>query len=384
MSVHAARPHQSVCIVAPIHRWDDVRVFQKQAVSLAGAGYDVTLICQAPHDMQRMGVSVRRAWALKGPRLLRALCLPCVLLQALLCRASLYHLHNPGCLPIALTLYLLGRKTVYDTHEDFSVRILARAWIPKRLRRPLAWLVACLEPLVAARLDGAIATQPTVVSRLGNKCVLIGNPPRVNAELFDRVRALSHAIPESSCRLRLIYLGVIARARGLFEMVEALNIANRTHPGIRLWLLGTENDNKTDIDVAQHHPGWEFVDFVGRLPQEEAFAYLSKADIGLVVIHDVSDHRRSDPNKLYEYMAFGKPFIASDFPEWRRRLQDYEAGWFVPPQDVESLVEALKAAAVSGEELAARGREGRRFVESYNWEREAQKLFTLYRGVLSE
>ncbi|WP_182038464.1 hypothetical protein [Vibrio alginolyticus] len=42
---------KKVCILAPIHIWDDVRVFKKQAVSLSCSGYDVTLIARMDQEL---------------------------------------------------------------------------------------------------------------------------------------------------------------------------------------------------------------------------------------------------------------------------------------------------------------------------------------------
>jgi glycosyltransferase involved in cell wall biosynthesis len=80
----------------------------------------------------------------------------------------------------------------------------------------------------------------------------------------------------------------------------------------------------------------------------------------------------SSPLKLFEYIAAGKPIVASDVPVIREMLTDRVSALLVPPGDLDAWVEAvweLGADAGLRERLAARAREevGRRFT----WERRA-------------
>jgi glycosyltransferase involved in cell wall biosynthesis len=113
---------------------------------------------------------------------------------------------------------------------------------------------------------------------------------------------LAKVIKSDFSGLRAVYVGSFTPERGLFEMVQALEIANAA-VSVRLWLIGL--GSTADIRAAAKLPGWQYVDYVPPQPQEQAFAYVSRADVGLVVFRDVGDHATIDTNKLYEYMAFG-------------------------------------------------------------------------------
>jgi len=366
---------RSVCVVAPVHVWDDVRVYQKEARTLADAGYQVSLIARTPSPQTINGVRIIPCIGSSRYRLLRFLLLPAVAVQALLQNAEIYHLHNPDTLPIVVLLRMFGKKVVYDTHEDFSRRILVKDWIPKPLRRPLAYLVGKSESLVSTIATASIATQSDVVERLNNNALLLGNPPRVNEELYARVRMLAQEIDRQECRVRAIYIGHICRSRGLYEMVDALAIANKT-THVRLWLIGPAD--KDDLDSASSRPGWTYVDYMPSMAQELAFAYVERADVGLVVIRNVGGYASIDPNKLYEYMMFGKPFVASAFDAWKDKLANIDAGWFVEPGSAEEIASVLLEISESGENAALKGASGKDFTRSYNWETESEKLLELY------
>jgi len=367
-----------VCVVAPVHVWDDVRVFQKESCTLARAGYQVSLIARIPSPKTINGVKIIPCIGSSKGRLLRFLLLPIVGIQALLQNAEIYHLHNPDTLPFVILLRIFGKKVIYDTHEDFSKRILIRNWIPKLLRSPLAFLVSKSETLVSAIATASIATQQDVVERLNNNALLLGNPPRVNEELYARVSKHAQEIDGQECRVRSVYIGRINQSRGLYEMVDALEIVNNT-THVRLWLIGPAD--KDDLDSASRRPGWKYVDYIPSIAQELAFAHVERADVGLVVIRDVGGQAAIDPNKLYEYMMFGKPFIASAFDEWTGKLADIDAGWFVKPGSADEIAHILLEIAANGDTAMAKGAQGKEFVRRYNWETESQKLLELYREI---
>ncbi len=364
-----------VCIVAPVHIWDDVRVFHKEAVSLAQIGYNVTLIAKIDGRKKKKDVSIIPVITSERSRILRFCLLPVVFFQALAQGAEVYHLHNPDTLPIGFLLKIFGKSVIYDTHEDFSRQVLMKDWLPKVFRKPIAKFVGHMERLAARIFDGTIATQETVLNRLGTTAKLIQNPPRTNPDLLKQVEDLKQEIEDPFPGFRLVYIGTIANSRGLDTMVEAMELLNRDFEA-RLWLIGKANEK--ELGEAQKNEGWQYVDYIPHLPQEKAFAHVALSDLGLIVIDDVGDHKQTDPNKIYEYMTFGVPFIASDFELWTQKLNDVDAGWFVQPEDPALLAEQVGHALSNNVIRKQFGKNARKFIDAYNWEKESAKLLNLY------
>jgi glycosyltransferase involved in cell wall biosynthesis len=368
-----------VCIVAPVHDWDDVRVFKKQAISISALGHAVTLIANKPSNIQEyvQGIKIVHSLNVSNFRILRFLLLPLVAYQAIMQNADVYHLHNPDSIPIAIILKLLGKCVIYDTHEDFSKRILARDWIPSYLRPMLAKLVSRSESVIGSLVNISIGTQESVVSRLGAKAVLIGNAPRVSEDLISKVEAIE--IEESSIKCtRLIYVGSISENRGIFNMIDVLNIVNNSKP-CRLWLIGPIS-NKL-LEIVTKKSGWKYVDYHPKMDQETAFSYINNSDIGLIYIKDVGDHKNSDPNKIYEYMTFGVPFIASKFDSWVDKLGCLEAGWFIENDNLQLFAKTIVNCSENRSELQRRGQNGRHYVSKYNWNQEVKKLHDIYNNL---
>lgn len=368
-----------VCIVAPVHDSDDVRVFHKEAVSLAKHGYNVHLLTRAAHISTKHTVNIHPVITVDRSRLLRFLCLPLVAFQALRLRADIYHLHNPDTLPIALILKICGKKIIYDTHEDFSQRILYRHWIPRIMRRPIAALVAATESAIAVLSNASIGTQEAVVARLGKNAKLIANSPIVNTEIQNLAAAHGRQSKEQDSTFRAVYIGSINELRGLSTMVNAMALVNESMSA-RLWLIGPAIDS--ELDAMQTNSGWEFVDYLPKMPQIEAFGFVLNADVGLICIQDKGDHRHTDPNKLYEYMAFGVPFIASDFDKWRTKLEEVNAGWFIPANDSAALAKSIVHSALHKTESLQRGQNGKLYSQEHSWSVDEKQLLALYEAVL--
>jgi glycosyltransferase involved in cell wall biosynthesis len=87
----------------------------------------------------------------------------------------------------------------------------------------------------------------------------------------------------------------------------------------------------------------DWVQFTGLVPQEQGPQYLAACDI-LAAPHvpnpDGSPFFGS-PTKLFEYMAMGKPIIASNLDQIGEVLRHGETAWMVPPADAHALATGL-------------------------------------------
>ena len=369
-----------VVILAPVHRYDDIRVFRKEAVTLAAAGNEVVLYARTPdgQPLVRDGVTVRPV-RYKG-RLGRFLRLPVVGHRAWREGGDVFHLHNPDTIPLALALKARRQRVIYDTHEDFRTEILLRTWLPGVLRLPAAAAVAAAESVVSRVVDAVIVTQEQLVDRLPG-AVVIGNPPivdRAAAEQAATVREHRHR-----AEVVLGYVGGISRDRGLDRMLALVGALVEKLPA-RLLLIGPAvNDDA--LERARATPEWQYVDYRGELPQEAALAALDDADVGLILFEDTASHRHIDPNKIYEYLMRALPFVATDFPSWRERFGGDRVGVFVPAdEEAPGIAERVASFVSDRASLLRAGRAGADFVwRNYSWQEDgAPVLLALYERVM--
>ena len=314
-------------ILAPVHIYDDIRVFKKEALSARKHFNTVVLYARTPEDTELVDHGVLVKPVKYKNRFQRMIKLFPLFFCALKERADIYHLHNPDTIPLVFALKFCGKKVVYDTHEDFLYHIMLRDWIPFPIRAIVSKLIGLSELLVSNVSDSFIVTQIEQAFRF-KKSHLISNAP-----VFK-----DYGYPQKTHKktLRLVYVGGICEPRGLTLMLDLLVRLNNVME-TSLTLIGFLTNGQT-LEGCQLHTGWKHVEYLGTLEQSEAFKHVAESDFGLILWRDVADHKHVSPNKIFEYMMMGTPFIATDFESWRNHLQGVDVGYFCDPENISDAI----------------------------------------------
>lgn len=367
-----------VCIFTSVHRPYDVRVFHRQARSLAEAGHAVTLLVHAPFTRERReGVEII---GLKPPagRLGRLFSSWRWLRACLRETAEVYHFHDLELLPVGLLLKLWSRRAViYDCHENYPEAILERAWLPGWLKPLLSRLVAWFEPALARHLDAVICVVPDQEERLrrhGCRTIMVRNFPRL--EIFQP--------PEQPVRHEeIIYLGGLSIPRGARMLVEIMAGLKKSHPRVRLICLGPFNEAHVREEVRQYareQSVHDIITYISLVPHEEVAEHLYRARVGLVPWQPHPQLLKlCYPNKVFEYMACGLPIVASDLPGLRELIAPAGCGYLVEADEVTAHVAAIRRLLDDPGAAEAMGRAGMTYARRhYSWEEERKSLLQLY------
>ncbi|MBN2411302.1 glycosyltransferase family 4 protein [candidate division KSB1 bacterium] len=369
-----------VCVFTTVHRPDDVRVFHKEARSLAEAGHRVTLLAHADFERQeKNGVLIR---GVKKPanRFFR---LFNVFRFAGLClkeKADVYHFHDFELLPVGLFLKLLtGRRVIYDCHENFPEAVYERVWYPDWVKPVLSRIIARVEPAMARRLDAVVCVVPDQQKRFdqqGCKTVLVRNLPRL--ENFDA--AVNRNLPKLN---RIIYLGGLTVVRGARLMVDMMTELKKTRPGVKLLWLGPFNEAHVEKDIKEYiriKGVDENIEHIRLVPHEQVPDYVVRSLIGLIPWQPNEQMLRMIfPNKVFEYMACGIPVIASDLPSLKYIFGNADSGKTVQADNPGAFAKAVEDLLDSPGKMKKMGENGRLYVKNnYNWDMEADKLLKLY------
>ena len=364
-----------VVMVAPRHRPWGNRII-REARALRDAGHEVVAVMRAAAPVEprltyigvggersRLGFVFRllplafRLWRLRG---------------------DVYHCHNPYSIPLLMMLALAGKRVVYDTHEDYSRRLMMRGWIPRGLRPLACSLTTALERLASRVSAATFVTQAGQVSRFGPRTYLLRNAPVLPE---PKAGASAERISDGPNKYELLYAGSLTRARGVVNLLNALEILVDRGLPVRLSLLGPDDDGV--VSECRDHPAWGYVDYAGLVGHEVVLERMAEADLGIVVLQDVGDHADAYPSKLFEYMACGLPFVASDFPRWREFVGN-EAGCWVEPEDAFALADTITGILQDPDRRRAMSLAGRAFIEEFNWDRENQVLLAVYQRLAQD
>ena len=363
-----------VAHLSSVHGPGDTRIFRKECVTLARAGYDVTFVVPGGGSGLREGVRIESVTEPHGRAQRMTATVRAVRRRALELDSDLYHLHDPELLPLGLELRHRGKLVVYDVHEDVPRDILSKDWLAHWARRPIARGAELFESLAARKMSAVVAATETIAERMrpiNGHTVTVNNYPVLGA--------LSAPPGRNAIRERAVcYVGDLNSIRGTIEMIDATNEA-----GVQLLLGGTFSEAGLR-ERAEARPGWAHVEELGQLDKEEVAATFARSRAGLVLLHPAPNHVTGRPNKLFEYMSAELPVIASDFPLWRSLVEETGCGLCVDPLDVTQIAQAILRLVDDPDEAAQMGRHGREAVAGrFNWENESRVLLRLYAELIS-
>jgi glycosyltransferase involved in cell wall biosynthesis len=289
-------------------------------------------------------------------------------------------------LPLAITginaARTLGIPIVLDMAENYPA-MLRDLW---RLGSFRLFNVFVRNPFIAewveryalARVDHTIVVVEESASRLVRlgidrlKISVVSNtPPWERSENLDHL-ARPADLPEGDPIL--VYLGNLDPGRGVDTLIAAMPAVLRVAPHARLVLIGTGSQLTALKSQAHALEVQEAVIFLGWVPYRLAQCYLAHSDI-CVIPHDSTESNNTTiSNKLFDYMAAGKPIVVSDCPPSARIVQSVGCGLDFRSREPRSLAQKIGQLlnCTDRSEIGRRGRDAVRC--EYNWERDGQVL----------
>lgn len=170
----------------------------------------------------------------------------------------------------------------------------------------------------------------------------------------------------------LLYQGDINPGRGLSIM---LDVMKQLPSNFKFIIIGDGMLLQSLKDKCKNE-SIKNVRFLGRISYKDLMTYTQIADLGINLIEPINESKRlSLPNKLFEYMSVGVPFLSNDLPEPKLLVEKYNCGVLVDYSDIQSIVDRIQSLSKDKNLLSALGNNGRKAInEELNWAVEFEKL----------
>lgn len=372
---------QTICHLTSVHPPFDIRIFHKQCVSLKDRRYNVKLIAPGFKKEIRNGVEVLPIH-LPQKRLKRMLVVSLRMYRsALTAGAELYHFHDPELLLCGILLKISGKKVIFDIHENVRLSFASKSWLPKPLVPIIRFLYYIIERLSFFFFDGLVLAEESYEKYYpGQKSTTVLNYPI----LKDKESGMLNQ--EVSDSINLVYAGGISENRGIWEMLNLLKELNKANVNAKLNLVGKvySPDLLEQIQkfIADNNIKNE-IRLTGQIPYYQVKEILKQSHVGLALLKPIPNYKESLPTKIFEYMQYGLPVITNNFPLYKRYVEVDKSGICVDITNFNNEIQNIINLLSDEEKWQELGLNGLESIEKYNWENEADKLWALYKKLLS-
>ena len=356
-----------ICQLTSVHPRYDTRIFVKECISLANAGYDTYLVvADGLGDETKEGVKIVDTGIKEKSRKKRPFVTgKKILKKALEIDADIYHFHDPELLLIANKIRRKGKKIIYDVHEDVPKQILTKGYLNPHFSGLISFVFEKYEKRISSKLSAVVCAEPVTRNRFEKI-----NKNTIDVKNFPIIKEFSNQAWEER-ENNICYIGAISEVRGIKVIVKALEKLDT-----KLLLAGNFQQNIEEIKALE---GWEKVEFYGFVGRKEIAEILAKSKIGLVLLHPIPKYLDAFPVKMFEYMAAGVPILASDFDLYKQIVESNNCGIIVDPLDVDKIAETITQMLADDQMLKQMSINGQKAVrEKYNWANEEKKLLQLY------
>ena len=263
-----------------------------------------------------------------------------------------------------ILLSLIGFRVVYESHHIFD--------------RRASFFSLCRRAYRIVTISGAL--QNTFLQHGFDEKKVIVAPSGVDLGTFAisvEKTVARHELNLSEGKSIVLYTGnftTMGEDKGIADIITAL----REVPEVLFIAAGgSERDQERYRTLAWEKGVGERVLFFGHAPQSKLALYQQAADVLLMPFPDTPHYRNHmSPVKMFEYMASGRPIIASNLPTIREVLNDTNAV-IVPPGDPHALAEMISSLLHDPKRAVALALKARENVEQYSWKNRAERVMAL-------
>jgi glycosyltransferase involved in cell wall biosynthesis len=370
----------------------DPRVI-KEANSLAGAGYTVTIIGwdrlrELPtEDTLPSGVRIIRIHSVPtvygaGPR--QILYTPrfwsAAIQKVLPLKPDLVHCHDLDTLYAGVRIKKhLKCKLVFDAHEDYPTLMslyLPGFFVP---------LLNTLERWLLRQVDATVAASSVFVDKL----TLAGYSPVVHIPNVQDLAPFENINQDQLVRARqelglepgsyvISYIGGFTRNRLLLPLIEAMH----SLPTTTLLLWG-DGHQRQAVEKATY--GLANVRYLGCLPANQVPLYTCLSDVVYYCLKpDYPGAKYNAPNTLSNAMAAGRPIIANNIGDLGCIIRKSGCGLLLDEVTPQTIREAIMKLSdqVLRHKLGEAGHASAK--AEFNWKVVEQRLLELYQSLLDQ
>jgi glycosyltransferase involved in cell wall biosynthesis len=298
------------------------------------------------------------------------------------------HVHDfPFLISGILVKLFTGCRLVYDAHEDFASMVYQNNTTMISLLRTAELF------LVKLFVDRVITVNGSLKSyflKTNVKTHVLMNVPLLNIQEIKNngkeQEKIKNKEKDESKYFTLGYVGHIIWGRGYKTLIPLCESLVQSGIPVKILIVGGGPFKESFEKMIADHELQEYFVLTGEVLHDTIPSYLKKIDVGLLLFRPVRyNNIIATPNKLFEYMAFGIPIVASDLPEIRKIIKETGTGILVDPSKVKEIADNIIYLADNPEVVEEMRKNGKKaFQTTYNWDAQSSELLRVYAELINQ
>jgi glycosyltransferase involved in cell wall biosynthesis len=375
--------------------YPDELPFRREVETLRRAGFETHAICFGEKNRKREevvnGVYVHRIPLVrKKTSIARYLYDYLSFFSLATLKLTALHLQCPfdaiqiGTMPdflvfAAIIPKLLGAKVVAKMHEP-----VPELWQTIHNSQPPR-ILKMVEQSALAYVDAAF----TVTQQLKDAYVSRGADPNKISVILNapesRFLGLEGNTVETASEdteyFTLVSHGAIEQRYGHDTILEAMALVKAQIPGLRLRILGSGSYQDEFLALKSRMGLEDCVQYLGWVPLSQLIQELRASDVGIVAQKSSPYSNLVHTNKMYEFIALGKPVLASRLKSVEAYF-DEDALCYFEPSNAESLAQGIWDLYQHPAKRQALAENAQRLYDQYKWEKQKEIYLSVYQALL--
>jgi glycosyltransferase involved in cell wall biosynthesis len=303
-------------------------------------------------------------------------------------KPDVVHIHD---MLLGRTGILVARKNnlpvVLDLHENRPVIMRQYAHLKKLPGRLMIWpswwekaqkdLVLLSEKIVVVT-EEAKNQLLSDYNKLASDVIVVPNTIHPDIYLSYPVK---HDIIASSSAYTLLYMGDTGLRRGTDTAIKSLKIIRNKGYDVRLVLVGSNTEDYQLNSLVKELQMQPYVLFEGWQDVSKFPSYTAVSDICLSPLKRNLHHDTTYANKIFQYMAMGKPVVVSDCPAQARVITETQAGLVHragDPTDLASKIITLLDNSPLRKKMGDNAAQA--VITKWNWKNTSKDLILMYKS----
>lgn len=269
------------------------------------------------------------------------------------------------------TSFLFNIPTVYDAHHP-PVKGASRLFNSFKDSKSLVRFSTNSRGLGEIYLKRGLPEEKLVVAHNGVDLSRFGDP------LSKSEARKLLGLPED--KKIVSYVGNIYEGRGIELLIDAATL----FPDVLFEIVGGLQKEVDRLRAMARQKNADNINFRGHVPHKDVPRYLYAADAlvmpytsGMTIKGGTVATDFTSPIKLFEYMASGRPIVATKIPSVMEILRDGENAVLVEPDNYNSLARGIEQVLNNQKTADKLANASRQDVARYSWETRAKKLLNI-------